>query len=185
MVRCESGPRTGRWRTSGEMPEATPPVIRAHARAKRADSPAETARLVEADGLPWEAVNAEHLSSPDVWNALLPSMGIGALVRNLARMTANGTLVAGNAAVDVVVGRLADGDELRRARLHPIALLSALLTYRAGRGARGQLTWDPVTRVVDALDAAFYQSFGLVEPAGTRQLLALDVSGSVATGTIA
>jgi hypothetical protein len=34
-------------------------------------------------------VTARHLSSPEVWNALLPSIGLGALARNLARMTVN------------------------------------------------------------------------------------------------
>jgi 60 kDa SS-A/Ro ribonucleoprotein len=42
-----------------------------------------------------------------------------------------------------------------------------------------------VREVVDALDAAFYASFGNVEPAGTRLLLALDVSGSMTGGWVA
>ena len=39
--------------------------------------------------------------------------------------------------------------------------------------------------IVDALDAAFYTAFGNVEPAGKRLLLALDVSGSMAGGSVA
>jgi 60 kDa SS-A/Ro ribonucleoprotein len=39
--------------------------------------------------------------------------------------------------------------------------------------------------VVDALDAAFYASFGAVEPSGKRTLLALDVSGSMGCGEVA
>ena len=46
-----------------------------------------------------------------------------------------------------------------RTRIHPIAVLSALLTYRAGKGARGHHTWTPVPQVVDALDKAFERSF--------------------------
>jgi 60 kDa SS-A/Ro ribonucleoprotein len=42
-----------------------------------------------------------------------------------------------------------------------------------------------VRQVVDALDAAFYASFGNVEPAGKRLLLALDVSGSMEGGQVA
>ena len=52
-------------------------------------------------------------------------------------------------------------------------------TYAAGRGFRGKHTWEPVARVVDALDAAFYLAFGAVEPSGKRTMLALDVSGSM------
>lgn len=38
---------------------------------------------------------------------------------------------------------------------------------------------QPARRIVDALDAAFYASFGAVEPTGKRLMLALDVSGSM------
>jgi 60 kDa SS-A/Ro ribonucleoprotein len=52
-------------------------------------------------------------------------------------------------------------------------------TYAAGRGQKGRLTWQPVARVVDALDRAFYLAFGAVTPTGARMVLALDVSGSM------
>jgi 60 kDa SS-A/Ro ribonucleoprotein len=42
-----------------------------------------------------------------------------------------------------------------------------------------------VREVVDVLDAAFYTAFGNVEPTGKRLLLALDVSGSMTSGTVA
>ena len=69
--------------------------------------------------------------------------------------------------------------------MHPIAVLAALRTYASGRGARGRGEWKPVREIVDALDAAFYAAFGNVEPAGTRLLLALDVSGSMTGGQVA
>jgi 60 kDa SS-A/Ro ribonucleoprotein len=50
---------------------------------------------------------------------------------------------------------------------------------------RGGGAWSPVAAIADALDAAFYASFGFVEAAGKRMLLALDVSGSMASGAIA
>jgi 60 kDa SS-A/Ro ribonucleoprotein len=73
---------------------------------------------------------------------------------------------------------------LKKARLHPIAILSALRTYAGGRGIRGSATWTPVPAIIDALDDAFYKSFGLVEPTGKRHLLALDVSGSMECGGV-
>jgi 60 kDa SS-A/Ro ribonucleoprotein len=42
-----------------------------------------------------------------------------------------------------------------------------------------------VRRVVDALDAAFYASFGNVAPTGKRLLLALDISGSMGVASVA
>jgi Ca-activated chloride channel family protein len=78
-----------------------------------------------------------------------------------------------------VVDLLGDVERLRRARVHPIALLSALRVYGQGHGVRGQGTWEASRKVVDALDAAFYSAFKAVEPTGKRLLLALDVSGSM------
>ncbi|HEX5725897.1 MAG TPA: hypothetical protein VFX98_10565, partial [Longimicrobiaceae bacterium] len=84
-----------------------------------------------------------------------------------------------SAAARAVADRLADGAALRRARVHPVQVLSALRTYARGQGVRGRHAWHPVPQVVDALDAAFYLAFGAVEPSGRRTLLALDVSGSM------
>ncbi len=177
-----------RWavgKTADGLPEHAPALLHAHRLASAATSPAETAALIADTRLPWEAVQSEHLRSPEVWTALIATMGLGALVRNLGRMTANGTLVATNDAVRAVVARLSDASAIRSARLHPISVLTALLTYRAGRGALGQTTWTPVASIVDALDAAFYAAFGNVQPAGKRTMLALDVSGSMGAGTVA
>jgi 60 kDa SS-A/Ro ribonucleoprotein len=168
-----------------DSPATMPRIIVAQRAAQSAETPTEAARLVISDRLPWESLKSEHLRSPEVWNALIPTMGVGALIRNLARLTTNGTLASGNDAVDVVVRRLGDAAAVRSARVHPIAVLSALLTYRQGRGTRGKQTWEPITAIIDALDRAFYTSFGNVEPAGKRTLLALDVSGSMAGGEIA
>ena len=64
-------------------------------------------------------------------------------------------------------------------------MLSALHTYAQGKGARGNLKWEPVREIVDALDRAFYLAFRSVQSTGKRLVLALDVSGSMASGVIA
>jgi 60 kDa SS-A/Ro ribonucleoprotein len=162
-----------------------PSLIRAFEAAKVASIPAESAALISTHRLPWEAVKSEHLRSPEVWNTLISTMGLGALVRNLGRMTENSTLAPGTSALDTLLARLADSSAIRSARLHPISVLSAMLTYANGKGVRGQLSWTPLPAIVDALDAAFYASFGSVEPAGKRTMLALDVSGSMSGGVVA
>ncbi|HEY3830943.1 MAG TPA: TROVE domain-containing protein [Acidimicrobiia bacterium] len=168
-----------------DITSAAPALLRSHREAQLAAEPADTARLISEHALPWEAVKSSHLKAPEVWQASLPAMGLGAMVRNLGRMTAIAAIAPGNEASDVVVRRLAEENAIRRARLHPIQVLAALLTYRAGHGVRGRLTWEPVPAVIDALDRAFYASFGSVEPAGTRMLAALDVSGSMGAGIVA
>ena len=61
----------------------------------------------------------------------------------------------------------------------------ALNTYAKSHGEKGKLTWKPRRRIVDALDGAFYLAFKAIEPTLARTLLALDVSGSMASGLIA
>jgi 60 kDa SS-A/Ro ribonucleoprotein len=126
-----------------------------------------------------EMVPTGLLNEPVVWEALLERMPLGALVRNLATLTRVGLVAPGSEAARAVSERLADAGALRRARVHPVQVLSAMRTYAAGRGFRGKHSWEPVAQVVDALDAAFYLAFGAVEPSGRRMMLALDVSGSM------
>lgn len=129
--------------------------------------------------LSWEMLPTEMLGDPRVWEALLPQLPMTALLRNLARMTANGVIAPASAAARLVTERLTDETRLRQARIHPIAILGALMTYRQGHGMRGSLTWNPVAEIIDALDAAFYLAFGNVPVTNQRWLLALDVSGSM------
>jgi len=117
--------------------------------------------------------------------ALLQDMPMEAMVRNLATMTRVGLLAPGSHAAKVVCARLTDAERIRKARLHPVKLLAALITYQNGRGARSKGEgWNPVTGIVDALDSAFYLAFGNVEPSNKRLVLGLDVSGSMFGGTV-
>ncbi|WP_211339993.1 TROVE domain-containing protein [Solirubrobacter pauli] len=165
--------------------DGLPAVIGAFEAAQGSGSARETAALVRAYGLPREAVRPEHLDDREVWAALLERMPMTALLRNLATLTRVGVITPGSVGADLAAEQLGDVERLRTARVHPITVLSALRTYARGRGVRGQHTWAPVARIVDALDGAFYAAFGNVEPAGTRMLLALDVSGSMTCGEIA
>jgi 60 kDa SS-A/Ro ribonucleoprotein len=106
-------------------------------------------------------------------------MPLTALIRNLGVMSKVGLLSPGSDAMHTVIARLGDRDAIGRARIHPLAVLAALKTYAQGRGMKGQGSWTPVPRVVDALDGVFYLAFGNVPPTRKRIMLALDVSGSM------
>jgi 60 kDa SS-A/Ro ribonucleoprotein len=173
------------WIVRGGESNGLPRLIEGFVRAQAAERPRDAAALVREYRLPREALRSEQLTSPEVWEALLTDMPMTALVRNLATLTRVGVVAPGSAGTAQVVGQLGDADRIRRARVHPIAVLAALRTYQAGHGARGRHTWTPVGAVTDALDAAFYTAFGNVEPSGKRLLLALDVSGSMTFGSIA
>jgi 60 kDa SS-A/Ro ribonucleoprotein len=173
------------WIVRGGETEGLPDVVEGFVRVQLAVTPKQAAELVREYRLPREAVRPEHLRSPEVWEALLEEMPTTALVRNLATMTRVGVLAPGSEGTARVLVQLGDGERIRGARLHPIAVLAALRTYASGHGVRGRGTWVAVREIVDALDAAFYAAFGNVEPVGKRLLLALDVSGSMTMGTVA
>lgn len=159
------------------------PLMEGYERAQGADVET-TIRAIEENKITREMVDPKNLTSPEVWDALLHnSLPYTALIRNLGTMSRVGLLVPGSAALGTVSQRLADTDALRKARVHPLGVLTALATYRAGSGFRSE--WPVIPQVVDALDWAFYQSFGNVESSGKRILLGVDISGSMATGQVA
>jgi 60 kDa SS-A/Ro ribonucleoprotein len=173
------------WIVRGGRTDGLPRIVEGFVRAQAAPNARESAELIREYRLPREAVAPEHLGSPEVWEALLQDMPMGAMIRNLAVMTRVGVLAPGSAATTRVLEALGDVERLRKARVHPMTVLVAQRTYAAGRGVRGRGTWAPVSQVLDALDAAFYAAFGNVEPAGKRSLLALDVSASMSCGQVA
>ena len=156
--------------------------------AKRATTVAEILRLIKKYNLPRECIPTQFLKSKGVWRALLTAgrgMPMTAMIRNLGNMGACGLLEQG--AMDIIGHireRLADQDILKRARVHPLAVLSALCTYSRGQGFRGSNEWPVVGDIVDALDSAFYLSFGNVTPTNQKICIGLDVSGSMAGGEV-
>ena len=178
------------WESVGNdpHPDQVLAMIWAFERAKRlrerADVPLLCA-LIRDYRLPHECVPTEMKQHPEVWAALLPEMGLTATLRNLGKMTEVGLLGAFSDAERLVVSRLERAEALRTARVHPLQILVALNTYAKGHGEKGKLTWKPRQRIVDALDGAFYLAFKAIEPTCARTLLALDVSGSMASGLIA
>lgn len=152
---------------------------------KKATSVKEVVSLIKKNKLPREVVPTEYLNDAKVWEALLPHMGLTAMLRNIATMTRVGLIAPLSNASKFVIETIEDGEKLKKARIHPIAVLAALRTYASGYSVRGSNTWTPVQNVVDALDTAFYASFGNVEPTGKNIVLALDISGSMGVGDIA
>lgn len=165
-------------------PDAALRTLWAFERAKTAVDVKQIVDLIDEYDLPREAIPTNWLGEARVWEALLARMPMTAMIRNLATMTRVG-LLESYEAVTHIVDALADVKKIRSARVHPIALLSALKTYAQGHGDRGKNSWTPVRMIVDALDAAFYTAFENVEPTGKRWLLAMDVSGSMGGGFIA
>lgn len=162
-----------------------PAILAAYDEMKAAKSPAEAVKLIEKLGFTREMIPTQHLNAPEVWDALLVGMPMTAMIRNLGKMTAVGLVKPLSVAARTIAERFGDRERLRKARVHPITLLSALKVYEQGHGERGSLTWAPDRQVIDALNDAFYLAFETIEPTGKNWLLGIDISGSMDGGVIA
>jgi 60 kDa SS-A/Ro ribonucleoprotein len=80
------------WIVRGGEAGGLPRIVEGFVCAQAAGSPAQAAELVRAYALPREAIRPEHLTAPEVWEALLERMPMTAMVRNLATMTRVGLL---------------------------------------------------------------------------------------------
>lgn len=181
-------PVTGKWEVSKEQVLPSAEIFaRVHAveRAKTAKGKA-LVDLIVTHRLSREMIPTEALQEPAVWEALLQDMPIEAMVRNLGKLSSPGIdlLKPLSATEALVKARLGDLEKIKKSRIHPIKILTALLTYRNGRGEKGSLTWTPSQTVLTALDDAFYLAFSAVEPTGKRRLSACDVSGSMWGGSL-
>lgn len=158
-----------------------PVVIQNYMAMQGFDTPVGQAMYGIEHGLPREALPSEALADRDVWRALLPHTPPHALLRNLGVLTANGMLTNGGEDTALVCAKLADAAALRKARVHPFAVLLATLVYKQGRGVLGSKTWVPVPAVLSALEDAYDAAFNTVEPTGKRILVCVDVSGSMSS----
>ncbi|BDP42483.1 60 kDa SS-A/Ro ribonucleoprotein [Deinococcus aetherius] len=176
-----------RFMVNGVLEGASDPalrVIEGHLLALNAGTDGEAARLMGEYGLPIEAVPT-GLRGAEVYRAAFATNGLTWLLRNLGNLGRVGVLSVNDSEVTrVVTERVTDPAQLKRGRIHPLDALKARLVYGQGRGVKGGGEWVPVPRVVDALEDAFHTAFGNVRPAGTRHLLALDVSGSMTWGQV-
>lgn len=147
--------------------------------------------LITEHHLPWEAIPTEAKTNAAVWNAMLPSMGMTALIRNLGTMTRLETLKPLDANVKFVCDKVQDRAALQQGRIHPFQILMARTVYAAGKGVAGSKfrssdaqAWAPIGMIVEALDKGFYEAFKLIEPTNKRTLVALDVSDSMRSAFI-
>lgn len=143
--------------------------------------PSEAAKVIADHHLEREFVPTELLTHAEVWEALLPNLKYTALIRNLGNLSKCGLLAPFSPAARFVQDKLADGEAIRKARIHPWAVLLANRTYATGRGFKGSGSWIVVPQVVAALDGAFDLSFHNIVPTGKRFVLGIDVSGSMSS----
>jgi 60 kDa SS-A/Ro ribonucleoprotein len=158
-----------------------PLVVQAHCAAMTSTDVKAWVQGVECHNLPWEALPTEANTKPQVWQAMLPTIGLTALIRNLGNMTRIGAITPLSDCERIAVERIKDRDALKKARIHPFTVLQAKAVYATGRGIKGSGTWSPSAPIIAALEDAFYAAFDNVVPTNKRTLVGLDVSRSMSS----
>jgi 60 kDa SS-A/Ro ribonucleoprotein len=168
---------------SDELAAAKLPAVDKYLQGKAATTPAKAVKAVTELRIPWEFLPSEVLSDKGVWEALASTVGITALIRNLARMTRIGAISPLSDTTSVVMRRLVNAEALAKGRVHPMTVYLALKVYASGRSQPNPKapvqTWVPNRDVMDALEEAYELSFGHTEPSGKKLLIAVDSSGSM------
>src|SRR5438876_11530414 len=119
-----------------------------HQLVKKASSRAEIVKLITEHDLPREAISTQWLNEVAVWDALLQRMPMTAMIRNLGKMPSVGLVQPFSDAAKLIVRKLGDETVLKRARIHPLAVLIAEKVYVQGKGEKGSLTWRSEERRV-------------------------------------
>lgn len=139
----------------------------------------ETSLLVRAHKMTREMIYPDLLTDKEVLTALTERSPLTALIRNLGNLTRLGVLVPNSGLTSTVIEKLSSEEAIHASRVHPFSILVAMKTYAQGHGMRGAGNWEPISKIVKALDEAYYKAFVNVEPMGKSWLLAFDVSGSM------
>ena len=155
-----------------------PPLITAFEQAKLIEDETVMVEHVQRHKLQREMIPTQWLNNVNVQRALLPNMGLEAVLRNLGGFTATGVF-NDEASQEHVISLLSDQDAIRKSRIHPLRALIAYHIYGMGRGLKGSLTWTVNKRLHRAVEGLFYAAFPNVMATGKRYYLGVDVSGSM------
>lgn len=154
--------------------------------AKAVKNAREAVKVISERKVPWEFLPDHVLTDRVVWEHLIETVGMTALIRNLARMTTVGALKPLGEGTTRAINRLTNAEAIRRARIHPMDAYLALKVYGSGSAQPNPnapiRTWTPVPAILDALEETYDLSFGNVEPSGRKLLIAVDSSGSMVGG---
>lgn len=163
---------------------------------KKAQSASSITELVSVlnnyHNLPWEAIPTQFHKEPVLWRTLFENGSLTgqALVRNITRIARLGMFN------DMVFARayasaLADGEVVKKSRLHPIHFLLASVVHNEGqlyrekdayfRSPYRKKDWATSSVILDGLHGGFDLAFANTEPSNKRMMFSLDVSGSMSS----
>lgn len=118
-------------------------------------------------GMTWENVLSaagSRVNKDVLWESIIPSMGLMALVRNLRNFDLAGV---SSASIDLVLSRMADANEVRRSRMFPFRYFSAF------KASNSSMNWGR------GLSQALDLSCSNIPELPGRTLILADTSGSM------
>lgn len=118
------------------------------------------------EGVTWERLSGTRQMDAQAWESVIPQMGYMALLRNLRNFDETGI---SQAAVNQVIARLTDAEQVAKSRQFPIRFLSAIKELSS-------LRWS------QALETALQHSLQNVPALGGKTLIMVDVSDSMFGG---
>ena len=161
----------------GTEPHESLSMIRAQQALRAAVAAGNTAFLLDtkalkAAGMTWEDAQSlagqVKLDKGKTWKAILPTLGIMALIRNIRNLDEAGV---SDAEVAPAIARLMDAEQIARSRQLPYRFYSAFK-------AAPSLRWG------HALEVALGHSLKNIPTLGGRTLILIDTSGSMSGGML-
>ncbi|XP_011708161.1 PREDICTED: 60 kDa SS-A/Ro ribonucleoprotein-like [Wasmannia auropunctata] len=163
---------------------------------KHCEDELEAARKVEINGFSLDHVPGQFLKSKEVWNSLVMSMDVVALLNNLQRIHNLGCLGPDEPAVEKVTERLTDSHCIESSAVHPALIFITLKNYECSGKF---LTYEkrkvrelakkpeppkyPNLKITDALKEAFRLSFKNIQSTKLRYLVTISTNKAMETST--
>jgi 60 kDa SS-A/Ro ribonucleoprotein len=163
--------------------------------AKKCDINIESNKLLLIDNIYKYNLTREHMPTlglkySEIQTALLVNidktkitMPMTALLRNLANLSRIGVF-EDIKILNLVVEHLQNKNIITLSKIHPVNVLTTWFTYRKGFGKMSKHIWNPISKIVNALEQMFYLSFKNIEPIGKRICFLIDCSGSMGSESL-
>ena len=151
-------------------PHDLPDEVRALAAYRAAQTEADQVEVLERSRFRWDLL-ADAARGPAVWKAIARQMGAQALRMNLNTLLRHEVFKDDPEMIAYVAGRIADADEIRRARQFPYQFFAAYLNAEN----------EVPAPIKDALGKAAEIACGNVPELPEPVVIGLDVSGSMSS----
>ncbi len=165
--------------------EELPEILRTKIALEKVKDLQDVLTILRETRAPEEFVPGEFKQHDEVWREIVKNLGTNAIFRNLCNLAHRGSLT--KETVRWLVEERLNQRAIERSRMHPIKVLCSYAMFLDGhrRQRNGNMqSWMVDQTLKKHLEACFTMAFKNVQPTGKRVYLALDVSGSMGSGSV-